>query len=72
MTFTKEIRTGVERRENDRRPNERLVRFQARFNNLLNTTMVRSYSGVLSSPLFGQPTGYMRGRTVRLSMHVDF
>ena len=72
MTFTKEIRTGVERRENDRRPNERLVRFQARFNNLLNTTMVRSYSGVLSSPLFGPPTGYMRGRPVRLSMHVDF
>ena len=30
------------------------------------------YSGVLSSPLFGQPTGFMRGRTVRLSMHVDF
>ena len=49
-----------------------LVRFQARFYNVFNITNVRGYSGVLSSPLFGQPTGFLRGRTVRLSMHVDF
>ena len=40
--------------------------------NVFNITNVRGYSGVLSSPLFGQPTGFLRGRTVRLSMHVDF
>ena len=73
MTFTKEIR-GREAdvaRQAGGQP-DRLVRFQARFYNLLNSTQVRGYSGVLSSPLFGQPTGFMRGRTVRLSMHVDF
>ena len=63
MTFTKEVRPpGGERR----------VRFQARFYNVLNTSQIRGYSGVLSSPLFGRPTGYLRGRTVRLSMEVDF
>ena len=73
MTFTKEFRA----RETDLvRPGggqpDRPIRFQARFYNVLNGTQVRGYSGVLSSPLFGQPTGFMRGRTVRLSMHVDF
>ena len=74
MTFTKEFRpraTGLAQAGGDRGA-ERLVRFQARFYNLLNVTNVRGYSGVLSSPLFGQPTGFLRGRTVRLSMHVDF
>ena len=55
MTFTKEVR--------GRRRPDRLVRFQARFYNLLNTSRIRGYSGVLSSPLFGRPTGYLRGRT---------
>lgn len=63
MTFTKEVRAPE---------TDRLVRFQARFYNLLNTSRIRGYSGVLSSPLFGRPTGYLRGRTVRLSMEVDF
>ena len=63
MTFTKEVRAPA---------TDRLVRFQARLYNLLNTSRIRGYSGVLSSPLFGRPTGYLRGRTVRLSMEVDF
>ena len=74
MTFTKEFRaraTGFAR-EAGAGGTERLVRFQARFYNVFNITNVRGYSGVLSSPLFGQPTGFLRGRTVRLSMHVDF
>jgi hypothetical protein len=74
MTFTKEFRprpTDVAGTGGARSP-ERRVRFQARFYNVLNSTQVRGYSGVLSSPLFGRPTGFLRGRTVRLSMHVDF
>ena len=63
MTFTKEVRAPE---------TDRLVRFQARFYNVLNTSQIRGYSGVLSSPLFGRPTGFQRGRTVRLSMEVDF
>jgi hypothetical protein len=41
-------------------------------NNLLNHSQPRSYSGVLTSPFFGQPTGYTGGRTVSLSMNFDF
>ena len=74
LTFTKEIRAGATdlSAPRGRGGGERLVRFQARVYNLLNLTQVRGYSGVLSSPLFGRPTGYLQGRTVRLSMHVDF
>ncbi|MDE2904862.1 MAG: carboxypeptidase-like regulatory domain-containing protein [Acidobacteriota bacterium] len=74
MTFTKEFRPRATdlARAGGAPGTERLVRFQARFYNVFNITNVRGYSGVLSSPLFGQPTGFLRGRTVRLSMHVDF
>jgi hypothetical protein len=48
------------------------VRFQARVNNLLNRTQPRAYGSVLTSPFFGIPTGYTGGRTVSLSMSVDF
>ena len=74
MTFTKEFRPRATdlARAGGAGGAERLVRFQARFYNVFNVTNVRGYSGVLSSPLFGQPTGFLRGRTVRLSMHVDF
>ena len=74
MTFTKEFRPRTTDLAQPGGPPgaERLVRFQARFYNVLNITNVRGYSGVLSSPLFGQPTGFLRGRTVRLSLHVDF
>ena len=74
MTFTKEFRPrATDLAQAAGAPGtDRLVRFQARIYNVFNITNVRGYSGVLSSPLFGQPTGFLRGRTVRLSMHVDF
>jgi hypothetical protein len=43
-----------------------------RVNNLLNRSQARAYSGVLTSPLFGQPTGFTGGRTITLSMDLDF
>ena len=74
MTFTKELRPRATdlAQAGGAGGTERRVRFQARFYNVFNITNVRGYSGVLSSPLFGQPTGFLRGRTVRLSVHVDF
>ena len=87
MTFTKEFYVGTptaleveepdpERRRDRRgrgpRAGEARVRFQARVSNLLNHSQPRSYNGVLTSPLFGQPTGFTGGRTIRLSMLVDF
>jgi hypothetical protein len=82
MTFTKEFyvgspanQTGNEGRGRGGRgprEGEARVRFQARVNNLLNHSQPRSYSGVLTSPFFGQPTGYTGGRTVSLSMNFDF
>ena len=74
MTFSKEIRARETdgARQGDRDESGHRVRVQARFYNVLNTSQIRGYSGVLSSPLFGQPTGFLRGRTMRLSMHVDF
>ena len=74
MTFTKEFRPRPAdlAQAGGAAGTERRVRFQARIYNVFNITNVRGYSGVLSSPLFGHPTGFLRGRTVRLSMHVDF
>ncbi len=87
MTFTKEFYVGTaagiegeERASGERRgrrgrgprEGETRVRFQARVSNLLNHSQPRSYNGVLTSPLFGQPTGFSGGRTIRLSMNVDF
>ena len=72
MTSTKFLRAEAPSPGADgRRRDGRSFRLQARFSNRLDATLVRGYSGVLSSPLFGQPTGYRRGRTVRLSMCVD-
>jgi hypothetical protein len=48
------------------------LRFQARVNNLLNRSQPRGYGSVVTSPFFGLPTGYTGGRTVSLSMSVDF
>ena len=48
------------------------VRFQARFNNLLNRSQPRGYGSVVTSPLFGMPTGFTGGRTINLSMNVTF
>ena len=73
MTLTKYLRGATPQRGADGRRREgRSLRVQVRVNNLLNTSQIRGFSGVLSSPLFGLPTGYQRGRTIRLSTHVDF
>jgi hypothetical protein len=55
-----------------RQPDGPRVRFQARFNNLLNRSQPRGYGSVVTSPLFGLPTGFTGGRTVNLSMNVTF
>jgi hypothetical protein len=72
MTLTKFVRPEVPPQTEGRRREGPSVRFVIRVSNLLNTSQVRGYSGVLSSPLFGLPTGYLRGRTVRLSVQTDF
>jgi hypothetical protein len=48
------------------------VRFQAQVRNLLNRSQPRGYGSVLTSPLFGLPTGYTAGRTISLSTSIDF
>lgn len=50
----------------------RRIRFQARVQNLFNHAQPRAYGNVLTSPLFGEPTGYEGGRTITLSLSVDF
>jgi hypothetical protein len=40
--------------------------------NLLNRSQPRGYGSVLTSPLFGLPTGYTAGRTISLSTSIDF
>ncbi|MBI2149635.1 MAG: carboxypeptidase regulatory-like domain-containing protein [Acidobacteria bacterium] len=46
--------------------------FNVNVNNLLNNTQVRGYSGVLTSPLFGKPTGAGPGRTINLGLGLIF
>ena len=85
MTFTKDFEPGVgtgdggsegrgggEGRGRGRRSEGPRIRFQARIDNLLNRTQPRGYGSVVTSPLFGLPTGYAAGRTVDLSLSVDF
>ena len=48
------------------------LRFQVRANNVLNHAQARRYGSVVTSPLFGLPTGYLAGRTVNLSMNLEF
>jgi hypothetical protein len=48
------------------------IRFRARVINLLNHTQPIGYGSVVTSPLFGQPTGYTGGRTISLSTSLDF
>ena len=54
------------------RAGETRLRLRARFGNLLNHSQPRSFSGVLTSPFFGRPTGFTGGRTITLSMNFDF
>ncbi len=51
---------------------ETRLRLRARFGNLFNHSQPRSFSGVLTSPFFGLPTGFTGGRTITLSMNFDF
>jgi hypothetical protein len=46
--------------------------FNANVNNLFNNTQLRSYGGVLTSPLFGKPTSAGTGRTVMLGVSMSF
>jgi hypothetical protein len=55
-----------------RQPAGPRIRLQARVNNVLNRTHARGYGSVVTSPLFGLPTGYTTGRTVNVSMSLDF
>ena len=41
-------------------------------NNLLNNSRMTGYSGVITSPLFGQPTGYQPGRDIRFTLNSRF
>ena len=41
-------------------------------NNLLNNSRMTGYSGVITSPLFGQPTSYQPGRSITLSLNSRF
>jgi hypothetical protein len=46
--------------------------FNANISNLLNNTQLRSYSGVLTSPLFGKPIGAGPGRVIMLGTSLSF
>jgi hypothetical protein len=48
------------------------LQFNVSANNLLNNTQLRGYSGVLTSPLFGKPTGAAAGRSVTVGMGLLF
>ena len=39
---------------------------------LLNRSQPSGYGNVVTSPLFGLPTGYTGARTIRLSTNLDF
>jgi hypothetical protein len=43
-----------------------------RVNNLLNNSRINGYSGVITSPLFGQPTSYQPGRDIRFTLNSRF
>ena len=46
--------------------------FSTSIQNLLNNTRINGYSGVITSPLFGRPTGFGAGRTIQLSVNTSF
>jgi hypothetical protein len=48
------------------------LQFTVSANNLLNNAQFRGYSGVLTSPLFGRPTGAAAGRAVMLGLGLLF
>jgi hypothetical protein len=48
------------------------LQLNASANNLFNNTQLRGYSGVLTSPLFGKPTGANAGRSVTMGLGLLF
>jgi hypothetical protein len=48
------------------------ITFSFNVANLLNNTRVNGYSGAITSPLFGKPTGYGPGRSIILSINSSF
>ena len=52
-------------------PQARQIQLSVRISNLFNSTIRQNISGVMSSPLFGQPTGGGRGRTITLSLQTN-
>ena len=48
------------------------ITFSVNVRNLFNNTRVNGYSGVITSPLFGRPTGYGSGRTIQFSLNSQF
>jgi hypothetical protein len=46
--------------------------FSVNVQNVLNNTRINGYSGVITSPLFGKPTGFAPGRTISLSLNTQF
>jgi hypothetical protein len=46
--------------------------FNVNAQNLLNNTRLYGYSGVLTSPLLGKPTGASSGRTIILGLNLSF
>jgi len=48
------------------------ITFRVNVQNLLNNTRVNGYSGVITSPVFGKPTGWGAGRSIQLSLNSSF
>jgi len=46
--------------------------FTVQVRNLFNNTQLRGYSGVITSPLFGKPTGVAPGRTMTLGLALNW
>ncbi len=53
------------------RQDGRQIQFTVNVNNLFNSTTRTGISGVLSSPLFGQPTGGGQGRSITLGIRTN-
>ncbi len=63
--------TVIPQSSGNQAPGPRL-QFNVSANNLLNNTQLRGYSGVLTSPLYGKPTGAAAGRSVTAGLGILF
>jgi len=62
---------GIPQGSSVSRPGPKL-QFTVSVNNLLNNTQLRGYSGVMTSPLFGKPTGAAAGRMAMVGLGLIF